>query len=129
MVIKDDYALKLIKKVRSQNLNDIIKSYPDEKRNGRSDMQFLADEVSYVVSKTQKEGHAFKEELNEARKKLYETDYGKNIPINQVTMEPQSGYWLGDIQSARDLSNEFRRMVRLQRKLQSLGYRGRWNKA
>ncbi len=126
MKITDKEVLELIKKVRSLELEEAIDLYPDDERDGRSDMEFLTDEVSYIVSLYFEHDHAFRDDLEECRRKLTETKYGKVIPLNPSTLKPQSGYWPSDIQSAKDCVNEFNRLCRLLVKLQRNGYYGKW---
>lgn len=126
MKLTDKNVIRMLKKVRSYQLEESVEQYPDNERDGRTDMEFFADELSYHVSCYCEDGHVWKEDLDEARAKLRETKNGKVIPLNKRTLKPLYGYYPSDIQIARDTINEFNRLVRLLKKLQSMGEYGKW---
>lgn len=72
MKITDKVVIRELNIVRSLDLEESISNYPERERDGRSDMQFLADEVSYRIS-LYKEETATAEEYEEAQRFLRET--------------------------------------------------------
>lgn len=126
MKLKDQQAIKLLKKVRSNELEEMIDTYPEDEIDGRTDLEMLMNELSYYYSCYFEDGHCFKDDLDESKRKLRETKNGKVIPLNPKTLKPQYGYWPSDIQSCKDLLNEVARLKRLGEKLQTMGYYGRW---
>lgn len=124
MKLTDETAIKLLKKVDAPCLEERIESYPDDEREGRSDMQMLADELSYYYSLFMDDDCIWYEDLKDARAKLRKTNNGKRIPLDPSTFKPKYGYWPSDIRDARNLVNEVARVKRLGKKLQSMDYYG-----
>ena len=126
MKFTDEKAIKMLKKARLYEIEESIDMYPENERDGRNDFQMLADEAGYVYSNYFEYGHCFHDALEEARELLRETKYGKVIPIDSRTFKPRLGYYPSDIQSAKDLVNEFNRTERLVKRLEKLGYYSKW---
>lgn len=126
MKITDTKALQIIKRCGSSILEEFIDEYPDNERDGRTDLDFIADEISYHVSCYNEDGHTWKDDLDECRELLRETNNGKTIPIDPVTFKPRRGYWPSDIEIAKNTVAEYKRLVRQLKNLQKLGYYGRW---
>lgn len=124
MKITDKVALAEIKKVRSCVLEDFIDEYPDDERDGRSDLEFLADEVSYHISCYNEEGHCWKDDLEEAKEILRETKNGKVIPLYLPSLEPK--YTARDIERSKDIVNEYKRFLNCMKRLNDKGYYGKW---
>ena len=124
MRLTDKEALKEIKMARSGELEMAIDEYPDDERDGRSDMQMLADELSYILSCYTEDGHVLSDDLNRAREILRETKNGKVIPLWKESLKPI--YRPHDIQIARDTINEHRRLVSCMKRLNAKGYYGKW---
>ena len=124
MKLTDEKAIKLLKKVNALVLEEQIDSYPDDERDDRSDMKFLADEVSYQIMMYNEDGSTWKDDLADARTILNRTKYGKRILIDPRTMMPI--YTQSDIWSAKERVNEYRRLYRLLKRLQDSGYYGEW---
>lgn len=123
MKITDKVALAELKKVKSNELYETIKDYPDDERDGRSDLQFLADEVSYQISCFNEDGHNWNEDLTEAKEILKETKNGKVIPY-YPNLQPKYRSW--QIDNAKALISEYRRLLNCLKRLNSKGYYGRW---
>lgn len=126
MTITDPKAIKIIKRINDSILTETIESYPDNERDGRSDMEFLADEISYQISLYHEDGHDWEEDLREARRKLRETENGKITPVDPITFKPKYGYTQTDIQWCKDMVNGYNRLARALKKLQSEGLYGFW---
>lgn len=128
MKITDKVVIRELNTVRSLDLEESIFNYPESERDGRSDMQFLADEVSYQIS-LYKEETATAEEYEEAQRFLRETSNGKKMPY-YATFPPKPKYSeLGlqnKIRLAKDIVNEYRRLQALLKRLNDKGYYGRW---
>lgn len=124
MNITDSEVLKELKRVRSWELQEDIAEYPENERDGRSDMKFLADECSYILSKFQEDGYSLCEDLQEAREILRETKNGKVIPLWKSTLKPV--YDKHRIQQCRDTINEYNRLKSLMKRLNAKGYYGMW---
>lgn len=126
MKITDPKVIQIIKRLNDSILTETIESYPDNERDGRSDMEFLADEISYQISLYNEDGHNWKEDLKEARRKLRETWNGKVIPLDKDTFKPKRGYSQTDIQWCKDMVNGYLRLVRAMKRLQDKGFYGSW---
>ena len=129
MKITDKEALKMIKIVRYGELEESIRSYPEDERDGRSDMQFLADEVSYYISLYEEDGTVFSEDLAEAKAFMRESKNGTVIPC-YATIPPRPKYTpaglANRLDSARRTINEYRRLRSLMDRLNKKGYYGKW---
>lgn len=90
MKITDKVVIRELNTVRSLDLEESISNYPESERDGRSDIQFLADEVSYRIS-LYKEETATAEEYEEAQRFLKETSNGKKMPY-YATFPPKPKY-------------------------------------
>lgn len=126
MNLTDKQAIKIYKRLKMSELVESIDSYPENERDGRSDMQFLADEISYFRSCYEEEGHAFKDDLEDAISLLTETKNGKIVKINPKTLKPMRGYWPSDIEVAKSIYAEYRQLVYYCARLKDLGYCGKW---
>jgi hypothetical protein len=124
MNITDKEVLKQLKIVRSYELEESVRSYPEDERDGRSDMQILADETSWRLSLYTEGGTSTGEDYEEAKEILQETKYGKVIPLNRYTLKPK--YSPSRIQSAKDSVNEYRRLCSLMDRLNKKGFYGKW---
>lgn len=124
MIITDAEVLKELKRVRSGELEDSLFDYPDEERDGRSDMQCLADELSWILSNYKESGHSLCEDLQESREILRETKNGKVIPLWASTLKPM--YSPSRIQACRDTINEYKRLLSLLKRIHEKGFRGKW---
>ena len=124
MKITDKDAVKELNRARSGELWDSLDSYPEDERDGRSDMQMVADECSYILSNFQEDGHVLCEDLQEAREILRKTKNGRVIPLWQSTLKPV--YDKHRIQRARDTINEYNRLKSLMKRLNDKGIYGKW---
>lgn len=127
MKLTDKTAVKLLNKVRCYDLEEDIETYPEEELVGVSNMQILTDEVSWIVSCYYEGGHCLCEDREEALYILRETEYGKKNYIDGLLSgKPSFRYRASQIQWAKDTINKVNRLKRLLKKLQGMGYYGRW---
>lgn len=124
MKITDKIALREMKLVRCPDLDETVALYPEDERDGRSDLQFLADEVSYIRSCYEENGHVFCDDLERAREILRVTKNGKVMPLWPNSLIPM--YNKRDIENARYTINEYRRIRGCERRLRERGYYGSW---
>lgn len=123
MNITDKNVLKELKRVKSYELEESLATYPDDERDGRTDVQMLADECSYILSNFSEDGHVLCDELERAKEIIKETKNGKQIPLR---MDLKPIYRPSDIQNARDIINEHRRLQSCMKRLNQQGVYGRW---
>lgn len=124
MKLTDTNALNELKKARSSELDEAINSYPEDERDGRTDLQMLADELSYILSNFEESGHVLCDDLAHAKEVLYKTKYGKVIPLWQSTLTPV--YSKSDIEIAKSTINEYKRLQSCMKRLNKQGYYGKW---
>lgn len=124
MIIADKRVLRELKRVKSFELEESLLTYPECERDGKSDMQMLADECSYVLSNFEEEGHVLFDDLERAKEIIKETKNGKEMPLWASTLRPK--YRPSDIQCARDTINEHRRLKACMKRLNEQGFFGRW---
>ena len=68
MILQDKDAKRWLKIANCNELTESIESFPENERDGLSDMQILADEVSYRLSLYTEGGTSTGEEYEESRK-------------------------------------------------------------
>lgn len=124
MKITDKEVLKELNRIRSGELEIRIEDYPEDERDGRSDWQVLADELSYLVSNLEEYGNVMHEDLDRSREILRETQNGKVMPLWQGSLTPK--YRPSDIRGAKDFINEYRRLKNAQKRLNARGIYGIW---
>ena len=124
MKFTDKDALNEMKKIRSGELYEWISEYPENERDGRSDMQVLADELSYMISCFEENGHGMHDDLEWAREVLRDTKNGKVMPLWGKSLRPM--YRPSDITNAKDLINEVRRLKNGMKRIQDKGFIGAW---
>lgn len=124
MTITDKKALREIRLANCPELAESVETYPEDQRDGRSDLQFVADEISYFVSMYYEGGTVFSEGLEWAKEVLLETKNGKVMPVFMPSCRPKYKEW--DIIQARNCVNEFRRLTNAKKRLEDAGYYGRW---
>lgn len=124
MKFTDKDALNEMKKIRSGELYEWISEYPENERDGRSDMQVLADELSYMISCFEENGHGMHDDLEWAREVLRDTKNGKVMPLWGESLRPM--YRPSDITNAKSLINEVRRLKSGMKRIQDKGFIGAW---
>ena len=112
MKITDKKVLQWIKALDILPFTEDIEEYPEDERDGRSDIEFFTDELS--------------DELKDARRILRETKNGRVIPVDPQTFQPKYGYRELDIERAKQTVSEYSRMKYRYKKLNELGYYGYW---
>lgn len=100
MKLTDKEAIKIMKRVRCCELEDMISDYPESDRDGRTDMEMIANEAFWLLDAFCDYDTAHHEDLEEA----YE------IVRDSRRQNPQYDSW--EIQRARDCINEFNRLKR-----------------
>lgn len=124
MTITSKEVQRQLKIVNSCELEEMLDCYPENERGGRSDIQMLADEAGYLLSMFNEEGTAHNDDLTDARELLRETKYGREIPLNEKTLKPV--YRPSEIQTAKDIVNEYARLTNLLIRLRRKGVHSKW---
>ena len=120
MIITDKEVLRQLKFVRCGELEALMDSYPESERDGRSDMQVLADEAGYLFDMYNEEGTGHYRDLREARWVLRETINGTVIPFVLPDLKPK--YSNQDIAGFKGVVNGYQRLKNLVNRLSALGY-------
>ena len=126
MTLTDKKAIDIYKRLKCYDLIESIDEYPEDERDGRSDMQILIDEISYCKSCFEESGHLFNYELKEAREKIRVTENGKRIPFDINTLQAKKGYSPYDIERAKNVIVEYKQLQYYIKRLNSLGYYGQY---
>lgn len=124
MKLTDKKAISIYKRLKMVDLVESIDEYPENERDGRNDLQFLADEISYFKSCYDEDGHAFYDSLTQARELLHETKNGKILPLDPRTMKYKRGYQPHDIDDAKHVIAEYKQLVYYKKRLADMGYFG-----
>ena len=94
MVIKDEAALKLLKRANSDTLYEYILLYPETEINGRSDMIIVLDELEHLLWMYEEEGSL---------------DY-ENLELSLKILEYPDVYTSEELDEAKDTVNEYKRV-------------------
>jgi hypothetical protein len=113
-ILKDRTAINILKRARSSDLEYNIQTFPEEERDGKTDLEILRDEMDYLISMYEEEGTIYSNDLEEAREILRETRYGK---ANIITSDFRLKYSDWDIQRSRATVNEYNRLKLLMREV------------
>lgn len=129
MKITDKEVIRQLKIVRCGELEENLETYPEDELEGRSEMQMLADEASYLISMYEEEGTGHNDDLVNARHFMKETKNGTQIPFYN-TFPPQPKYTPVrleiNLKNARNTINEYNRLRSLMERLNKKGYYGSW---
>lgn len=128
MLIQDKDVKRWLKIANCTELTESMETFPENERDGKSDLQILADEVSYRLSLYTEGGTCTGEEYEEAVQLLKEVRGGK-IPCWN-TIPPTPKYTPIQLENktkeAKAVVNEYKRLVSLMSRLNERGYYGRW---
>lgn len=120
MKITDKEVLRQLKIVRCSDLEESIRTFPEDEVDGKSDMKILIDELDYLLSLYEEGGTCHSEDLEQAREFIKETKNGKVIPCYS-TIPPMPKYSETRLQleldKARNTINEYNRLVNLKKRL------------
>ena len=128
MIIQDKDVKRWLKIANCTELTESMETFPENERDGKSDLQILADEVSYRLSLYTEGGTCTGEEYEEAVQLLKEVRGGKIPCWNTIPPTPKytSIQLEIKINDAKAVVNEYSRLKSLMRRLNERGYYGRW---
>lgn len=114
MKITDKAVLSELKKVRSVELENNLDSFPEEERDGKSDMEIFCDEVYYLIDMYIEPGTRQYNDLKWAREIMKKTKRGTVIPVD-INFNPK--YSKCDVDLASEITNEVKRLKNCTRRL------------
>lgn len=124
MIIQDKNVKRWLKIANCMELTESMETFPENERDGKSDLQILTDEVSYRLSLYTEEGTCTGEEYKDAVQFLKEVRGGK-IPCWN-TIPPTPKYTPIQLENktkeAKAVVNEYKRLVSLMSRLNERGY-------
>ena len=112
--ITDKAVLSELKKVRSVELENNLDSFPEEERDGKSDMEIFCDEIYYLIDMYIEPGTRQYNNLKWAREIMKKTKRGTVIPVD-VNFNPK--YSQCDVDLASEITNEVKRLKNCTRRL------------
>lgn len=117
MKVTDPKVKKIIKSLKCDEVKESIRSYPEEERDGKTDIEILRDEVAYYLEMYEEEGTRLGDDLEEANVIKRRTKNFKCTPyhISPVCFEPVYPEWR--IQAAKRTIEEYNQLKRLTKKL------------
>ena len=120
MKITDKEVLRQLKIVRCSDLEESIRTFPEDEVDGKSDMEILKNELDYLLSLYEEGGTVHSEDLEQAREFIRETKNGKVIPCYN-TIPPTPKYSVTrlklELDRAKNTINEYNRLMSLQKRL------------
>ena len=123
MVFTDVKAIKMLRKINFEELEEMIETYTKDENEELEDLQILVDEAGYLLSMFD-EDTVYYDDLKEARRIMSETKNGKCNKILMPGFRLKYSEW--DIRRSRNTINQYNRLKRLVMKLQRMGYISRW---
>lgn len=128
MLIQDKDVKRWLKIANCTELTESMETFPENETDGKSDLQILADEVSYRLSLYTEGGTCTGEEYEEAVQFLKEVRGGKIPCWNTIPPTPKytSIQLENKTKEAKAVVNEYKRLVSLMSRLNERGYYGRW---
>ena len=118
MKFTDKEALKIFNSIKCYEVKESIDSYPEEERNGKTDLEIIRDEVDYFVYMFEEVDGVFKGSLEESREILRKTKNGKVSPIYLPSLRPV--YQPYEVERAKRTVSEYRQLKRIQKKLKEV---------
>lgn len=115
MKLTEKKAINILKKVRSYELEQMVEEYPEDEREGRTDLEIIKNELDWLLYGMNEDGYLKHEALMEARQIVNDTRGGR-MPLNPYTLKPK--YKDYEIRQAKDDINEYNRLKRLQKRLE-----------
>lgn len=114
MRITDRKALSIFNKLKCPELRESIETFPEEEREGKSDLEIIADEIDYFKELFE-DGTIFSEALEEARECLRNTENGKIMPLkvdfdNNGNMHIKYKYQKSDVDNAKGIVAQYRQI-------------------
>lgn len=110
MRLTNNTAIKLLRRAKCSELDESIRTYPEDERGDKTDIEILRDEIYYLIEMYEEGGTRLSEDLEEARDILRETNNGR---CNKLTKDFDLVYSEFDIRRARSTVNEYKRLKRL----------------
>ena len=114
MKITNKAVLSELKKVRSAELEENLETFPEEERDGKSDIEIFCDEVYYLINMYIEPGTRQYNNLKWAREIMKNTKRGTVIPVD-VNFNPK--YTKFDVDMASKITNEVKRLKACTRRL------------
>lgn len=118
MKFTDKEALKIFKSIKCYELKESIESYPEDERDGKTDLIIIRDEIDYYAYMFEEVDGVFKGSLEESREILRKTNNGKTCRILLPSLK--SEYQPYEIERAKRTVSEYRQIKRLQKKLKEV---------
>ena len=126
MKITDKEVKRQLNIVNMPELEESVYTYPEDERDGRSDMQILADECSYFVSMYSEGGTVFSDDYEDALEYIKETRRGTRFTVDANNMARSLARAKQKYEDSKRIVNEYKRLVNLKKRLEAKGYCGRW---
>lgn len=124
MKITDEKALKELKRVASHELEWLLRDYPQEEVGDRSDLQMMADEVSYMLDCYAEDGNLRHVALKKAYMVKDRTKNFTTIPLDGNLKPVYRGI---ELQFSKGVIDEHKRLMELQGRLNAMGIYGQWS--
>jgi len=117
MLFTDKQARKIFNSIKCYECKESIESYPEDERDGMTDIDIIRQEVEYFIYLFEEVDGALSGDLEESREILRETHNGKTIPIVGGLARPRLKYTEWDIKRAKNTVSEYRQLKSLLKKL------------
>lgn len=114
MKFTDNEAIRLLNKANCCELSDMISDYPEADRDGRTDLEMLANEAGWLLDSFNSNETAHNDDLREARarlSKLYRVQKRRGLSVHDMI----------EYDNCRWIINEYNRLTSLVKKLKAMG--------
>lgn len=118
MKFTDEKAKKIFKRIMCDEVSESIETFPEEEREGRTDLQIINEEVDYFLYMFEEEGTVFSEDLENAKAVMKETQNGKIIPLRLYDFKPKYARW--EVEACKRTIAEYRQLKRISKRVKEL---------
>lgn len=119
MKLTDEKAIKALKKVGIEELEQMVDDYPEDEVDGRSDWDIIANEAGWLLDSFRDDSHVNWEDLQDARECIRRTENGTVMPVDANTFKPIYKPW--EVKGAQALIDEYNKLSRFVTSLKRKG--------
>lgn len=88
MIITDKKAKAIYNKILCPEVQESIDTFPDDERDGKTDMQIVMDEIAYFIEMFESDGTIYNDCLTEAKDIQSRSGNFTNYPIYLPSFQP-----------------------------------------
>lgn len=118
MQITDKRVIRILSRIKNAWCVEDVETFPEDERNGQSDMDILKDEIYYIIERFEDSEGALGSEYAEALEIMKKTKNGKVMPYTFPDFEPL--YEQYEVNDAKALIAEYKQLKYYHNKLRGV---------